>query len=142
MMDPSTSQLQAFLATDQSSQVMFLNLHRYYDTARYAADFSDERYPLNVSGQVAYHRYLKEVSNRFVTQVGGRLLLAGSVEMTFIGAGHWDEMVISQYPSRAHAMRVSSLPGYDEIAIHRKAGLEAVHTMVLDPQKFVINNVN
>ncbi len=65
MIDPSNSQMQAFLATDQSNQVMFLNCHRYYDKARYAADFSDERYSLNVSGQEAYHRYLKEVSSRF-----------------------------------------------------------------------------
>jgi uncharacterized protein (DUF1330 family) len=134
--------MQAFLATDQSSQVMFLNCHRYYSKARYPAGFSDERYPVNVSGQEAYHRYLKEVSSRFVVQVGGRLLLAGASEMTFIGEGDWDEIVIGQYPSKAHAMRVTSLPGYDEIAIHRVAGLESALTMVLDPQKFFINNVN
>jgi uncharacterized protein (DUF1330 family) len=138
---PTETQMQAFLATDQASPVIFVNCHRYYAEARYPGDFNDERYPTNVSGREAYHRYLKEVSSRFVPQVGGRLLLAGPVEMVFIGEGRWDEIVIGQYPSKANAMRVTSLPGYDEIAIHRIAGLEAVQTMVMNPQDFLINTV-
>jgi uncharacterized protein (DUF1330 family) len=141
MSDPTEIQMQAFLATDQTSPVMFVNCHRYYVEARYPSGFSDERYPTNVSGREAYHRYLKEVSSRFVPQVGGRVLLAGAVDMVFIGEGQWDEIVIGQYPSKANAMRVTSLPGYDEIAIHRKAGLEVVQTMVLSPQDFLINAV-
>jgi uncharacterized protein (DUF1330 family) len=140
MIVPSESQTQAFFATDQSSPVMFVNYHRYFSRARYPGDFSDERYPTNVSGREAYHRYLKEVSSRFVPQVGGRLLLAGPVEMVFIGEGHWDEIVIGQYPSKANAMRVTALPGYEEIAVHREAGLEVVQTTVLNPQDFLINN--
>ena len=141
MIDPSASQMEDFLATDQDSPVMFLNCHRYYAQAQYPDDFNDERYPPNVSGQVAYHRYLKQVSSIFVTQVGGRLVLAGGVDMVFIGDGHWDEIVIGQYPSKAHAMRVTALPGYEEIAIHRKAGLEVVQTMVLSPRDFFINTL-
>jgi len=142
MIDPSDSQMQAFLATDQASPVIFVNCHRYFSEARYSADFNDERYPTNVSGRDAYHRYLKEVSSRFVPQVGGRLLFAGPVDMVFIGEGNWDEIVIGQYPSKSHAMRVPALPGYDEIVVHRKAGLEAVQTMVLSPENFLINNID
>lgn len=141
MIDPSESQMQTFLKTDQASPVIFANFHRYFRTARYPDDFDDDRYPTEVSGREAYHRYLKEVSSRFVPQVGGRILLAGPVDMVFIGEGHWDEIVMGQYPSKADAMRVPTLPGYDDIAIHRKAGLELAQTMVLCPQEFLINTL-
>jgi hypothetical protein len=61
--------------------------------------------------------------------------------MVFIGEGHWDEIVMGQYPSKAHAMRVPTLPGYDEIVVHRKAGLEVAQTLVLSPQEFLINTL-
>ena len=141
-MEPTESQMRVFLATDQTSPVVFVNCHRYFTEARYPADFSDERYPVNVSGCEAYHRYLEEVASKFVPQVGGRLLLAGPVDMIFIGDGHWDEIVISQYPSKLAAMRVPTLPGYAEIAVHRKAGLEVAQTMVLSLQAFLINTVS
>jgi uncharacterized protein (DUF1330 family) len=133
--------MQAFMATDQASPVIFVNCHLYFSQARYPDDFSDEHFPTNVSGREAYHRYLKEVSSRFVPRVGGRLLLAGPVDMVFIGDGHWDEIVMGQYPSKAHAMSITAMPGYDEIAIHRKAGLKAAQTMVLSPEDFLINAV-
>lgn len=141
MINPSESQMQVFAATDQTQPVLFVNCHRYFSRARYPDDFSDERYPTNVSGREAYHRYLKEVSSRFVPQVGGRLVLAGAVDMVFIGEGEWDEIVIGQYPSKANAMQVPALPGYDEIAIHRTAGLEIAQTMVLSPLDFFINTL-
>jgi len=60
--------------------------------------------------------------------------------MVFIGEGDWDEIVIGQYPSKSDAMRVPTLPGYTDIAVHRLAGLEAAQTMVMSPQEFFINN--
>lgn len=60
---------------------------------------------MNVSGCDAYHRYFKEVSSGFVQKVGGRLLLAGPVDMVFISEGCWDEIIIGHSPSKAHAMR-------------------------------------
>jgi len=139
MIDPTGSQRQAFFATDQTEPVIFVNCHRYYPKARYPSDFSDDRFPTNVTGREAYHRYLKEVASKFVTQVGGRIVVAGPVEMVFIGEGHWDEIVMGQYPSKAAAMRVPALPGYDEIAIHRTAGLQAAQTLVLNPNDFLFN---
>lgn len=141
MIDPTDAQMQAFLDTDQTSPVIFVNCHRYYDEARYPGDYSDDRYPVNVSGCDAYHRYMKEVASRFVPQVGGRLLLAGPVDMVFIGDGNWDEIVIGQYPSMSDAMRLPTLPGYEEIVVHRKAGLKAAQTMVLSPQNLSINTL-
>jgi uncharacterized protein (DUF1330 family) len=141
MIDPTPAQMEIFLDTDQASPVIFVNCHRYFSEARYPGDYSDDRYPVNVSGRDAYHRYFKEVSSRFVHQVGGRLVLAGPVDMVFIGEGDWDEVIIGHYPSKAHAMQVPALPGYDEIVLHRKAGLEVCQTMVMSPQNFLINTL-
>jgi hypothetical protein len=38
-------------------------------------------------------------------------------------------------------MRVPALPGYEEIVLHRKAGLKVCQTMVLSPRNFVINTL-
>jgi uncharacterized protein (DUF1330 family) len=139
MIDPTAAQAQAFSTRPQDRPVAFINCHRYYDKARYPDGFDDPAYPVDVTGREAYHRYLKEVASRFVTQVGGRVLLAGPVEMVFIGEGDWDEVVIGQYPSKRDAMRVPELPGYAEIAVHRAAGLARVQTMVLNLDDFLIN---
>jgi len=141
MIDPSESQAQAFFATDQASPVIFVNCHRYFSQARYPDDFIDDRYPSNVSGREAYHRYFSEVSSKFVPRVGGRILLAGLVDMVFIGEGDWDEIIIGQYPSKEHAMRITAMPGYEELAIHRNAGLKTAQTLVLSPQEFIINTL-
>jgi uncharacterized protein (DUF1330 family) len=141
MIDPNESQMQVFLATDQDSPVIFVNCHRYYSEARYPAGFSDERYPTDVTGREAYHRYFKEVSSRYVPQVGGRILLAGPVDMVFIGEGHWDEIIMGLYPSKTHAMRIPTLPGYEELAFHRTAGLETAQTLMLSPESFLINTL-
>jgi uncharacterized protein (DUF1330 family) len=141
MINPTDTQMQVFLETDQSSSVIFMNCHRYYSRAKYPGDYDDPRYPTDVSGSEAYHRYLEEVASRFVPQVGGRLLLAGAVDMVFIGEGDWDEVVVGYYPSKSDAMRVPTLEGYEEIAVHRTAGLEYAQTMVLSPQDFLINTM-
>lgn len=139
MIDPNDAQVQAFMATDQASPVIFVNLHRYYAEARYPDDYSDDRYPVDVSGQEAYTRYREQVVSRFVPQVGGRMRLSGPVDMVFIGDGDWDEIIIGQYPSKADAMRLPTLPGYDEIVIHRAAGLEVAQTLVLSPGDLFID---
>ena len=118
---------------------MFVNLHRYYPSARYPGDYRDAGFPPDVSGREAYHRYLADVAAKFVPQVGGRVWLAGPVDMTFIGEGDWDEIVIGRYPSKADAMRVPALPGYDAIAVHRTAGLEQAQTLVVSPERLVID---
>lgn len=133
MIDPNDTQVQAFMATDQAAPVIFVNLHRYYAQARYPDDYNDDRYPVSVSGQEAYSRYREQVVSRFVPQVGGRMRLSGPVDMVFIGDGSWDEIIIGQYPSKADAMRLPTLPGYEEIVVHRKAGLETAQTLVLSP---------
>jgi uncharacterized protein (DUF1330 family) len=132
MIDPSEAQLQTFFAADQNRPVIFVNCHRYYEKARYPEGFSEADCPTDVSGHDAYHRYLEQVEANFMPQVGGRFLLAGPVDLVLIGDGHWDEIIIGEYPSRSEAMRLPTLPGYEEIVIHRRAGLAVAQTLTLN----------
>jgi uncharacterized protein (DUF1330 family) len=133
--DPSDLQAQDFMAQDLSRPVIFLNLHKYYDDARYPTDYDDRDLPAGVSGQEAYHRYLWRVEHDFMPQVGGRFLLVGPVDLVFIGAGDWDEVVIGEYPSAEEAIRMPTLPGYEDIAVHRIAGLKEAMTLKLTQEK-------
>ena len=90
MIDPTESQKEEFFATDQSSPVVFINCHRYYPEAKYSDDFNDDRYPKNVSGREAYHRYFKEVSSKDTKVIiplllGTIFLLLFLVFRSFIG---------------------------------------------------------
>ena len=131
MIHPTETQLEAFFAADQGRPVAFVNCHRYFKKARYPESFDDENWTTDVSGFEAYHRYLERVESDYMPQVGGRFLIAGPAEV-LIGDSHWEEVIIGEYPSRSEAFRLPTLPGYDEIAVHREAGLEAALTLALD----------
>lgn len=66
----------------------------------------------------------------------------GLANMAFIGEGHWDEIVIGQYYSKSDAMPAPTLPGYEEIVLHRKAGLKVCQTMMSSPRNFIINTLS
>jgi len=129
--NPSSAKVATFLAGDQTAPVTFLNLHRYHERARYPVDCSVPVNDRDVSGREAYHRYLREVASRFLPQVSARFLMVRSAELVFIGDGEWHEVVMGRYPSREAAMRMPTLDGYEAIAVHRLAGLEAAMTLVL-----------
>jgi len=130
--NPSAEQVDAFLALPADRPVTMLNLHRYRERAEYAAGCDVATNERDVSGREAYHRYLRVIEARFLPQVGARFLAIRRATFTLIGAERWDEVVVAQYPSTAAAMRLPSLPGYETIAVHRLAGLQAAITLVLD----------
>ncbi len=131
MINPTESQLATYFATDQTRPVIFINCHRYHTQAQYPRDFDESSWSTRVTGHEAYHRYLRQVESDFMPQVGGRFLIAGPVAQVLIGEGNWDEIIIGEYPSRAKAMQLPQLPGYDDIAVHRTAGLAAALTLPL-----------
>ena len=127
--DPTDAQANALGGTPQDQPVIFLNCHKYHARARYQADYANSDLPPDVSGKEAYHRYLWAVERDFMSEVGGRFILAGPVELVLIGDGDWDEVVIGEYPSKAEAFRMQTLPGYADINVHRLAGLQNVQTL-------------
>jgi uncharacterized protein (DUF1330 family) len=127
--EPTDAQAQVLGTTPQDEPVIFLNCHKYHERAQYESGYESADLPADVSGKEAYHRYLTVVERDFMTQVGGRFILVGPVEMTLIGTGDWDEVIIGHYPSKTEAFRMQTLPGYQEIAVHRLAGLQNAQTL-------------
>lgn len=133
--DPTPEIAEKLIATDADKPVIFINCHKYFDRARYPEDYNNPDFPTDVSGQEAYHRYLWQVEERFMPQVGGRFLMAGPIDLVLIGDGDWDEIVIGEYPSTDEAFRMPTLPGYEDIAVHRLAGLKEAQTFALRQNK-------
>jgi uncharacterized protein (DUF1330 family) len=129
--NPTENQASAVAGLEQDEPVIFLNCHKYYDRAQYREDYDNAALPADVSGMEAYHRYLWSVEADFMPHVGGRFLLVGPVELVLIGEGDWDEIVIGEYPSKAEAFRMQTLPGYSDINVHREAGLANAMTLAL-----------
>ena len=57
--------------------------------------------------------------------MGGQLVFHGKVTRLMLGEVEelWDTVAIAQYPSRAAMLEMMMLPEYQDIAVHRSAGL-------------------
>jgi len=120
-LEPTEAQLNAILATGKSGEVHMLNLLKFREFAAYE-DGRDADMP----GRDAYlHRYGAPMID-MVMKAGGSLkfssvpsaLLVGEMEMP------WDMVAIITYPSIKTLLEISMTPQFQEIAVHRKAGLE------------------
>lgn len=128
--NPSSAQVDRFLALDPGLPVVFVNLHEYHDRARYPETYQGVESPA-VTGREAYHRYLSRVEADYLPQVGARFLIVAPCALVMIGEGNWAEAVIGCYPSRAAAMHLPTLPGYADLQVHRVAGLRKALTIAL-----------
>jgi uncharacterized protein (DUF1330 family) len=131
VIDPTSEQAEQLMALAQDEPVIFINLHRYHDHARYPENYDNADFPAGVSGREAYQRFLWHVEESLMPLVGGRMLVAGPVAAVLIGDGAWDDAVISEFPSIADSLRLFKLQGYERAAVHRAAGLAQVQTIVL-----------
>ena len=114
---PSPENIKAFLATE--GPVVMVNLLRFREKASYP----DGRDP-ELSGRDAYLRYAREMK-KLVEGDGGRFLFGGSVVGMLLGKVEepWDEVGLVEYPSAATLLKISSSPAFQEIEVHRAAGL-------------------
>ncbi len=141
MIHPTDEQTAKLAALDQNEPVIFINLHKYSANARYPDGYDSAQFPPAVTGRGAYQRFLWHVEEALMPLVGGRMLVAGPVAAVLIGDADWDDAIIGEFPSIADALRLFKLPGYETAAIHRKAGLERVQTIILiqdDMQRMAI----
>ncbi|MET0988345.1 MAG: hypothetical protein ABW034_23335 [Steroidobacteraceae bacterium] len=125
--NPSQRQVEAFLHLHVSDGFCFVNLHEYHEIAQYPKGTLSGP---GVSGRAAYHRYLERVRS-LLSQIPGARILTIPCELVMIGTGHWHELVIGYYPSRDCALRLNTLPGYEEVVPHREAALKAVLTLTV-----------
>ena len=77
-----------------------------------------------MTGAEAYALYSRGVM-KTLAKVGGKLVFSGEVSRLMLGEVEelWDSVAIAQYPSRAAMLEMMQLPEYQEISVHRSAGL-------------------
>ena len=116
---PESDQMAALMQSGPDGPIVMVNLLKYRDKAAYP----DGRDP-ELSGREAYHRYGRAVV-KLLEGVGGKVLYSGDVSFLTLGKVEelWDEVALAQYPNRAALVRMATSPEYQEIAVHRDAGL-------------------
>lgn len=117
---PRPEQLQALVEKKPEGSLYMLNLLKFRERAAYA----DGR-ETNLTGQEAYGIYgaaVREVIEGF----GGEMLFGGLANVLLIGDGalEWDQVAIMRYPSFEHFSNMTQSEGYQEIHVHRDAGLD------------------
>ncbi|MCZ6464267.1 MAG: DUF1330 domain-containing protein [Proteobacteria bacterium] len=115
---PSPENVQAFLAGEDAPVVM-VNLLTFKEKASYA-DGRDT----DLTGREAYQLYASEM-RLLVEAAGGRFLYGGAVESLLLGEVEelWDMVGLVEYPTPKTLLEIASSPKFQEIEIHRVAGL-------------------
>jgi uncharacterized protein (DUF1330 family) len=116
---PDSEQIKVLRHSSAGSPIDMVNLLKFRDKAQYP-DGRDAQ----LSGRAAYERYAIAVT-KLVEATGGKVLFSGDVSFLTIGKVEqlWDEVALAQYPSRAAFLQMAMSPAYQEIAVHREAGL-------------------
>lgn len=117
---PRPEQQQLFAERAPNGPIFMLNLLKFRDAAAYA----DGR-ESNLTGAQAYALYGAAVG-KIIHGLGGRLVWGGSANVLVIGDGElqWDQVAIVEYPSMAAFTGMTASDDYQEIHVHRDAGLE------------------
>jgi len=119
VMPTSGDRIEEMMQPGPEGPISMVNLLKFKEHAEYA----DGR-ETTMTGREAYEIYGRGVS-KLITQYGGTVTFAGDV--TFLALGQvedlWDEVAIAQYPSRVELWEMSISPEWQEIAVHRAAGL-------------------
>ena len=112
--------MQGFHEQGHDEPIYMLNLLKFKERAEYE-DGRDS----DLTGEQAYGIYGQAVADLLV-KVGGAPVFSASVERLMLGEVEdlWDSAAIAMYPSRQAMLTMISLPEYQEIAVHRSAGLE------------------
>ncbi|MGD2007308.1 MAG: DUF1330 domain-containing protein [Cellvibrionales bacterium] len=118
-LNPNDEQLRGFLDPEAKGPICMVNLLKFRDRAEYA----DGR-ETSLSGAEAYAVYSKGVV-ACLEKVGGYLGFGAQVERLMLGEVEeiWDMVALAVYPSRQAMLEMIQLPEYQEIHVHRDAGL-------------------
>jgi uncharacterized protein (DUF1330 family) len=112
--------------------ILMVNLLKFRAKAQYADGRASD-----LSGRDAYMIYGKAVT-QLLPKFGGKGVLAADV--TFLSLGQveelWDEVAIAQYPNRAALWAMSTSKEWQEIAVHREAGLAGQLNIETVPQRW------
>jgi uncharacterized protein (DUF1330 family) len=103
-MQPTLEQIQAFMKLPTDQPVVMVNLLKIKDAAEY------QKYGVAVS--------------KIFNNIGAEMLFSGLCETTLIGGAEWDAVALARYPNAQALLKMAQSPEYQEISVHRDAGLE------------------
>ena len=119
VMPSSPERIKEMMEEGPEGPIYMINLLKFKEKAEY-----EDGRETDLTGYQAYQLYAREVG-KLLTTFGGKGFFAGDV--TFLALGQvedlWDEVAIAMYPKRADLLRMSSSKAWQEIAVHRTAGL-------------------
>ena len=115
----SEQQMQALIAPGHNKPIYMVNLLKFKDKAEYP----DGRVT-DITGAQAFAIY-GEAVGRILMGMGGGPMFSGRVEGLVLGKVEelWDAVVIAMYPNKRAMYDMLASTEYQEIAIHRTAGL-------------------
>jgi uncharacterized protein (DUF1330 family) len=116
--DPA--QLEKMMEPGPEGPIVMVNLLKFKEKAQY-----DDGRETDLSGRDAYMIYGQAVAE-LLKDYGGRLLFAADVTHLTLGKVEdlWDEVALAEYPNRAALVAMSTSDAFQEISVHRSAGLE------------------
>jgi uncharacterized protein (DUF1330 family) len=119
VMPTSPDRVKEMMEEGPEGPIYMINLLKFKEKAEY-----EDGRETDLTGYEAYQIYSKAVA-KLLSAFGGKGFFAGDV--TFLALGQvedlWDEVAIAMYPKRADLFRMSSSKEWQEIAVHRTAGL-------------------
>jgi len=74
-------------------------------------------------GFETYLQYMQE-SNKYVEEVGGKMIFLGKPDELLNGTETWDLMMLVQYPSRAKFLEMANNPDYIKVHELREKAVE------------------
>ncbi len=118
-LEPTEQQIAAMIGDTGEGPIYMVNLLKYRERAEYA----DGR-ETSLSGREAYALYGAGVVETLAA-VGGSIVFAAEVAGLLIGEVEdlWDNVAIAMYPSGAAMVQMFTSAEYQEILVHREAGL-------------------
>ena len=119
---PTDAQIEALLNNPPTRSVRMLNLLKF----KAQAEYEDGSNGGCSNGMEAYMRYAAALFDGILKSVGAKLVFSEPVVAGFIGdAGttDYDMVAIMQYPNIQAFLEMTSLPTYQQAALHRDAGL-------------------
>jgi uncharacterized protein (DUF1330 family) len=133
---PRPEQLAELMEKKPDGTLYMLNLLKFRDKAVYA----DGR-QTDLTGLEAYMVYGAAVQ-KIIEGFGGNLVFGGSANVLLIGDGEleWDWVGIMRYPSFEAFSKMVQTDEYQEIHVHRDAGLD--HQLLvncLDPAQTMVS---
>ena len=119
VMPTSGERVEEMMQPGPDGPIFMVNLLKFKEHAEY-----DDGRDTELGGSEAYALYGAGVVP-LVAEQGGRIVFSGAVNWLMLGQADdlWDQVAVVEYPNRGALVAMATSDAYQEIAVHRSAGL-------------------